>query len=125
MQLQCEMQIDLQRIRGYEIHTHSVTYTHTHTNSVIYFCVESGKRQEGNENGIESFRCLSTIKCMQHTLGRYCLKPTAHALCGFVQVGNGKNRKEVERKFSAQRHTHTRTHEYIAKQTDLSAASCC
>lgn len=38
----------------------------------------------------------------------YCLKPTAHALCGFVQVGNGKNRKEVERKFST--HTHTNWH---------------
>lgn len=44
----------------------------------------------------------------------YCLKPTAHALCGFVQVGNGKNRKEVERKFSTQ--THELAHEQIYQQ---------
>lgn len=39
-----------------------------------------------NENGIESFQCLSTIKCMQHTSGFdiYCLKLTAHALCELI-----------------------------------------
>lgn len=77
------MQIDLPKGLGCAIHTRCNLLS-----------------PKGNENGIESFQCLTTIKYMQHIVR--CItwnRRHMHFVDSYSYIGNGKNRKEVERKF--------------------------
>lgn len=100
-----KMQIDLQRIRGYMQFT-------LHTNPLyaillLWLAKEMEADFKRTPKEPERFQCVSTIKCSVdvclsvNVFYVCCSKPTQHMHnMRFIQFESGRNRIEVEQKFS-------------------------